>query len=737
VKSSCKFFFTAALLFIWAFAGCANHIPELLFVENKTVKTGELLEFEVNARDDDGDSLKFAASGQPFEKEARFDQIENNTAVFSWTPIASDAGPSGEGMEYQVTFKVTDGIDTSSEVITISVTLGGAGAGSPEFLTRWDYTLDLDRTGGQISFNIEVRDADSTNVTLRLVDDGGTGGEFSTSGSKGATFEWTPSKAQIGEKILWGIRVGAKDERNPEVFRNITILIKGGQDKCEGTSPTVMHKSLSEQRGSGDYPVQVTATDSESEISAVALYWLCDTGGGGDGSYRKSGMTSTGGDSWQGTIPNPGLSQGKTATIRYYICARDNDDPSGSECDLLSSVPEEGSFTFTAYSAGSSGCEDDDFESNDSSGRATEVTFDSRGEFYAGFLKICPANVDYYRINIPQNHEMFAGIKYTEANGMLQMDLLDSDGSTTLAAGQHYTDGVYVTLGVFSQGRDVYLRVEGGDAQVTNNYSLVVVEREFTQCIDDSFEEGGGNDTVNDAKFITPGTYPDLTSCDDNDFYEIDLNTGDKLEVSIEFVQEEADGDLDLWVFDEMAATADFIDCDNALGCGITETSDEEVIVGSILADGTYYIAVSPYGWVKNTYRMTVVVTPQTHECQDDADEDNDTPEYGTGIFTPRVKAGQVLCLNDEDWYFVNLDAGETLVVDLTFTHHADTDLDLKLYDSEVTPDVLFPHELASSITTSDNERIEFTAETQSVYNIRVYGYYQKQKATYSIGVRY
>jgi hypothetical protein len=101
------------------------------------------------------------------------------------------------------------------------------------------------------------------------------------------------------------------------------------------------------------------------------------------------------------------------------------------------------------------------------------------------------------------------------------------------------------------------------------------------------------------------------------------------------------------------------------------------------------------------------------------------------------VKDGQVLCPNDEDWYFVNLYAGETLVVDLAFTHHADTDLDLKLYDSEVTPDVLFPHELASSITTNDNERIEFTAETQGVYNIRVYGYHQKQKATYSIEVRY
>jgi hypothetical protein len=711
-KWKCRFFFTVALLFTWAFAGCTNHIPELLFVGNKTVKTGELLEFEVNARDDDGDPLKFAAPDKP--EEARFEQIENNTAIFSWTPIVSAAGPSGEGKEYQVTFKVTDGIDTSSEIIIISVILGGAGAGSPRFLTRLDHTLDLDRTE-QISLNIEVRDADSTNVILRLVD-GIPGGEFSTSGPKDATFKWTPTEAQINEKPVWGIRVGAKDERNPEVFRDITILLKGGQD-CEGTTPMVEHKALFEQRGSGDYPVQVTVTDLESEISAVALYWSCDTGGGG-GPDQKSSMTSTGGGSWQGSIPNPGLSQGETATIRYRICAWDDDNPSGSKCDLYSCVPEEGRFPFTAYSAGSSGCEDDDFESNDSSGRATEVTFDSYGEFYTGFLKICPANVDYYHIDISQNHEMLASIMYTEANGMLQMDLLDSDGSTTLAAGQHYIDGVYVEPGVFSQGQNVYLRVEGDDAQVVNNYRLAVVKRKFTQCDDDSFEGGGGNDTINDAKTITAGTHPDLTSCDDNDFYKIELNTGDKLEVSIGSAQEE--GDLDLWVFDaETAATADFIDCDNALGCGITETSDEEVIVGSIPADGTCYIAVIPYRWVKNTYHMTVVVTPQTQECQDDGYEDNGSPEDAWEISDP--EADQVLCPNDEDWYWRYFVAGETIVVDLTFTHHADRNLNVKLYDPGVTSDTLWEHLIASGESEDDDEHIELTTDTNGDYFIRVY----------------
>jgi hypothetical protein len=727
MKPTCKFFAIAALLFNWAFAGCANHIPELLPIGNKSVKTGELLEFEVSAKDDDGDPLEFAVQGKP--AAARFDQIDHNKAVFSWTPIASDAGPSGEGQEFQVTFLVTDGIDKDSEIISIFVTLGGAGTGSPVFITPSDYTLDLDRTD-QIRFNIEVRDPDSSSITLRLVD-GIVGGEFSTSGSKIATFKWTPTEAQINEKPVWGIRVGAKDESNPEVFQDVTILLKGGQKKCEGTPPTVDHKSLPDQRGSDDYLVDVTATDKESDIAAVALYWMIDTGGGG-GSFVKVTMTTTGGDGWRGSIPNPGLQEGETATVSYYICAQDNDDPSGTDCDMRGCAPKEGRFAFTAYAAGSSTCVDDDFESNNSSGSATEVTFNQDGEWYNWFLKICPANVDYYRMNIPQNHKVSAILNYTESNGALQMDLLDTNGSTVLAAGQRSTDEVFVESNVFTQAKDVYLRVQGSNAQVANNYSMLVVREEFVQCNDDSFEP---NNTPNEAKTVASQIYPSLACCGDPDWYKIDLVTGDKLEVLIEFVQE--NGDLDLWVFDaDTVANADVLSCDNALGCGITETSDEEVTVESIPADGTYYIAVGPYQNAKNTYTMTVVVTHQTQTCQDDADEENDTPVDGTGIVTTSVKPNQVLCPGDEDWYWVYLYADQTVVVDLTFVN-ANGDLDLKLYDSEVTPDTLWEHQLASSVSMDDNEHIEYTAEEDSDFNIRVYGYNLEQKTTYSIGVTY
>jgi hypothetical protein len=80
----------------------------------------------------------------------------------------------------------------------------------------------------------------------------------------------------------------------------------------------------------------------------------------------------------------------------------------------------------------------------------------------------------------------------------------------------------------------------------------------------------------------------------------------------------------------------------------------------------------------------------------------------------------------------------ETIVVDLTFLH-ADGDLDLKLYDADVTPDDLWNHQVASSVTVNDNEQITFTNETgvDATFYLRVYGWNLQDRTTYSLGVTF
>jgi len=712
------------------FAGCANHAPTFFPIGNKNVETNTTLDFLVEAIDEDGDTLEFSMQGKP--PAAEFSKVSDNSARFTWTPIASDAGPDGSGKDYNVVFKVTDGLDTASEAITIYVTLGGAGTGAPVFITPSDYTLDLNRKQS-ISFNIEVRDADSTDVTLRVVENIPGGNFQTTSGSKLASYEWTPTEQQVGERPVWSLRVGAKDADNPEVFQDITILIKGGQEKCEGTAPVLEHDALPDQRGDQDYPVSVVASDAESEVTAVALYWMVENI---DESFLKSSMTEAGGGTWTGSIPNPGLKEGETADVTYYICATDNDDASGTDCDMRGCVPEDGRFVFTAYAAGNVDCEDDLFEGsegNDNSGNASKVELDSNGESVLESLKICPGNVDWYQIEVPEaSYWAGALLAYTEANGVLGMDLYDADGTTMLKAGEAEEDQVMVVSDVFNAPQTVYLNVYGSTSEVENRYSLLVVVEEYVPCDDDIYEP---NNVPADAEPIVEDVYTDLTCCGDPDWYSIALNEGDKLEVELEFIT--AEGDLDLWIFDQDTVdNAETFSCDNALACSTTETDDELAVVESIPADGTYYIAMGPYQGAKNTYHMLVVVTPQATQCTEDGNEPNDVPADAVEADVDVPMPGLMLCPNNEDWYKTLMYKDETIIIDISFTH-ASGDLDMKLYDPDVTPDNLLDHQVAAALSTDDDEHIEYVIPADGYYYTRIFGYQLEDGNAYDLTVSY
>ncbi|MBI2043231.1 hypothetical protein HYT25_02475 [Candidatus Pacearchaeota archaeon] len=85
-----------------------NNAPVLAPIGNKQISENSLLEITVSATDADGDSLTYSASNLP--SGASF-----SGQIFSWTPNFNQAG------SYQTTFSVSDGTDTNSETITITV----------------------------------------------------------------------------------------------------------------------------------------------------------------------------------------------------------------------------------------------------------------------------------------------------------------------------------------------------------------------------------------------------------------------------------------------------------------------------------------------------------------------------------------------------------------------------------------------------------------------------------------
>jgi PKD repeat protein len=89
-----------------------NRAPVLAGIGDKSVVQGQQLTFTVSATDADGDPLTFSASKLP--SGATFDAA---TRTFRWTPGLGQAGAYPG-----VTFQVSDGTDTDSEAVTITVT---------------------------------------------------------------------------------------------------------------------------------------------------------------------------------------------------------------------------------------------------------------------------------------------------------------------------------------------------------------------------------------------------------------------------------------------------------------------------------------------------------------------------------------------------------------------------------------------------------------------------------------
>jgi hypothetical protein len=99
-----------------------NQAPVLAELGNQSVNEGQLLEFSLSASDANGDALSYSAvdlpDGATFNADSR---------SFSWTPGYTQAG------SYDVTFRVSDGLATVEQTITITVN---------KVYEDWDVNMD-------------------------------------------------------------------------------------------------------------------------------------------------------------------------------------------------------------------------------------------------------------------------------------------------------------------------------------------------------------------------------------------------------------------------------------------------------------------------------------------------------------------------------------------------------------------------------------------------------------------
>ena len=220
--------------------------------------------------------------------------------------------------------------------------------------------------------------------------------------------------------------------------------------------------------------------------------------------------------------------------------------------------------------------------------------------------------------------------------------------------------------------------VADGTYTVTKEATILVKAQDNpTTCSPDTFEP---NETKAEAAQINPSLYQGLSICDpnpetwDTDWFSLQLTSGTQLSATISFSHNH--GDLGLALFSESGQNA-LLTSD--------EIADEETIQYTVETAGTYYLAVfAKTGTnLKVPYALSVSVE-QGGGCVNDTNEPNDSQAAGTPVATEDVIYNQMICADDEDWFTLNLVAGDSLLATIEFTASVDLDLYLVAPDGEV-----------------------------------------------------
>jgi hypothetical protein len=307
-----------------ALAGaCSQEPPQLLTLRDHELAANDTLSFDVAATDADTDKLTF--SFRPEVKGAELVQIEGKLAKFTWSPNPAQAGVT------TLTFAVTDGVSQDTETINVKVTSDGV----PELVSPDRYVFDPSTT--EVRFTLAWKAAEASELDFSFDPDPTAWGAELDVQSKEVGFAWTPTAEQKRTtQHLFSMR--ATDPEGHTASRTITIVFRaaGGGANCDPSLalPVVTAEAIADQAGDQAYPVSATVTDADSPIQAAVVFYT-DVEAPVESDWQQAPLAEDAGTPgrYTGSIPNVRPAAGTTKTVRYQVCALDDDDPNGDACD--------------------------------------------------------------------------------------------------------------------------------------------------------------------------------------------------------------------------------------------------------------------------------------------------------------------------------------------------------------------------------------------------------------------
>mgnify|MGYP001454594098 FL=1 len=249
-------------------ATISNRAPILATIGSKSAVEGSSLGFTISASDPDGDNLSFSASSLP--SGATFNP---STRTFNWVPGSSQAG------NYVVTFTVSDGTLSDSEMVAINVADNNR---TPVLATIGSQTVTA---GTGLSFSVAASDADGDNLSFSATNLP-TGATFNSSTK---LFNWTPESSQVGNYVVTfvvsdgSLTDSEKVAINVESTNQAPILAAIGSKTVIAGSRLGFSVSASDADGDNlSYSVSNLPSGATFDTSAQTFNWTPDSSQAGN-----------------------------------------------------------------------------------------------------------------------------------------------------------------------------------------------------------------------------------------------------------------------------------------------------------------------------------------------------------------------------------------------------------------------------------------------------------------------
>jgi hypothetical protein len=369
----------------------------------------------------------------------------------------------------------------------------------------------------------------------------------------------------------------------------------------------------------------------------------------------------------------------------------------------------------------------DSHENNDTQAAAAAVT---SGVYD---LLICgnPRDDDWFRTFVSAGERITVDLTFAHANGNIDLYLYEEGRTQTVVTSTTSTNVESVS---FTTAKDQFVeyQIRTSSSVISNPYQMTVTLGAAATCVDDANEPN--DDAASAAAVTAPSLNGALMKCeDDEDWFKVDLVTGEMFEAFLNFDGDRAD--LDLYLYD--------VDQVTELGSGVT-TDDDESIIYTPMATGTYFMKVvsknrARLGYDLLIYRDSdgdnVVEGPEDRNCPD-VFENNDIKSVAAAIPVGTYN-DLLLCWEsgafgiDSDYYSVFVPDGATITIDILFSQ-SEGDLQARLYrgpNSSIAVD--------QGVTNTDNETVTATntggAETYILY---IYGHSTGFRSYYGLDIQ-